>query len=142
MEQHQNVRAGELNISKKTCQPATSNSIFTCKNQGTTPLGNKPGLLWWEWNGEIWVAFNSEVFRVDKGEARRSKEAKVEQIGDPREILQTSSIVRHDSHMRKSRTNATRNQTWFTLVGGKMAVALCGGGGIGVANLIRGEVGL
>ncbi|KAJ8878889.1 hypothetical protein PR048_019488 [Dryococelus australis] len=67
---------------------------------------------------KILAAHKIKVLRVDEGEARLGMEQCRQnegagQMGDPQEKPPTSSIIRHDSHMRKYESNPTRNRTRF-----------------------------
>ncbi|KAJ8887706.1 hypothetical protein PR048_013924 [Dryococelus australis] len=52
---------------------------------------------------EIWAALNSEFLRADEVSMDQRRNEGNGQTGDPRESSLTRGIVRHDSHMQKSR---------------------------------------
>ncbi|KAJ8883137.1 hypothetical protein PR048_014977 [Dryococelus australis] len=68
----------------------------------------------------IWTALNSDVFRADVDDLGEFGAAPERKVGGKREIREktrrTNSIVRHDSHMRKSGVTRPRIETgspWF-----------------------------
>ncbi|KAJ8868663.1 hypothetical protein PR048_030202 [Dryococelus australis] len=90
---------------KEPFEPANSNPQHAADNT-TQPMKecNGPGAVLHR--QLLYFNLNSEVLRVDKGEARKSA---------------TSVIVRQDSHMRKSGSDPAGDRTQFVLVGGEQS---------------------
>ncbi|KAJ8891883.1 hypothetical protein PR048_004438 [Dryococelus australis] len=66
-----------------------------------------------EWSGEIWTALNIEVLTADERakdvSMERCRNARAMETGEPRESPPANSIVRHDSQMRKCKSDPAGN---------------------------------
>ncbi|KAJ8897669.1 hypothetical protein PR048_003019 [Dryococelus australis] len=70
-------------------------------------------------NAQVHRTLNLEILRADEGVSEvgmgQRGNARAGETGDPRENTPTSDIVRHDSHMQKSRSEPVGNRTRFAL---------------------------
>ncbi|KAJ8882349.1 hypothetical protein PR048_014151 [Dryococelus australis] len=70
------------------------------------------------WSGEVWVALNIGILRVDESEVGMEYRwnARAGETRDPQGNPPTDGIVWNDSNVRKSRSDSTGNQTRFALL--------------------------
>ncbi|KAJ8888354.1 hypothetical protein PR048_007844 [Dryococelus australis] len=121
---------GKRDIPDETRRPtASSGTILTCENSVTQPgiepgwvkithqatvhAGTRTELTTGTWKERVNVHYTAHCnLRVRRSipSARAGMQARGE-TGDPRENPSTSSIVRHDSHVRKSGRDIARNKT-------------------------------